>query len=39
LQVGARHYERTTSRVAHRNGYRTRYGALELLKAVWDKPF
>jgi len=37
LQAGATHYERTTSRKAHRNGYRkrtlkTRCGALELLK-------
>ena len=34
LQAGATHYERTTSRKAHRNGYKkrtlkTRYGALE----------
>jgi len=34
LQAGATHYERTTSRKAHRNGYRkrtlkTRYGTFE----------
>jgi len=34
FQAGATHYERTTTRKAHRNGYRkrtlkTRYGALE----------
>ncbi|MCD6254249.1 MAG: transposase [Thermotogae bacterium] len=37
LQAGATYYEKTTSRRAHKNGYRrrtpkTRYGALELLK-------
>ncbi|MCD6253499.1 MAG: transposase, partial [Thermotogae bacterium] len=45
FQAGATHYERTTTRKAHRNGYRkrtlkTRYGALELLKPQLRKfPF